>query len=115
MKIAIIGTGYVGLVSGACLSDLGHTVICVDTDAAKIDRINQGIMPIYEKDLEPLVINNIKAGRLQCTTSLKDAMKDAQVIMIAVGTPACPNSGQADLSYVYEASKQIAAHIKDYV
>ncbi|HCU06944.1 MAG TPA: UDP-glucose 6-dehydrogenase [Holosporales bacterium] len=114
MKITLIGTGYVGLVSGACFSELGFNVSCVDIDQSKIDKIKQGIMPIYEQDLDTLVINNMKAGRLTCTTSLKEGMDQADVVMIAVGTPCRKSDGHADLTYVYEAAKQIAQNIHRY-
>lgn len=114
MKITIIGTGYVGLVSGACFSELGFNVSCVDIDHTKIDKIKMGIMPIYEKDLETLVITNMAAGRLTCTTSLQESMHQTDVVMIAVGTPCRQNDGQADLTYVYEAAKQIAHTIHRY-
>ena len=114
MKIAVIGTGYVGLVSGACFSEFGHTVTCVDTDSSKINRIHQGIMPIYEPGLEDLVARNCKAGRLFFTTDLKEAMKGAQAVFIAVGTPSRRGDGHADLQYVYAAIEELAAYIKDY-
>lgn len=114
MKITLIGTGYVGLVSGACFAELGFNVSCVDIDQSKIDKIKQGIMPIYEKDLEFLVIKNMKAERLTCTTSLKDGMHQTDVVMIAVGTPCRASDGHADLTYVYEAARQIAQNIHRY-
>lgn len=114
MKITLIGTGYVGLVSGACFSELGFNVSCVDIDQSKVDKIKKGIMPIYEKDLDTLVIKNMKAGRLTCTTSLKEGMDQSDVVMIAVGTPCRKSDGHADLTYVYEAAKQIAQNINRY-
>lgn len=114
MKITLIGTGYVGLVSGTCFSELGFNVACVDIDQSKIDKIKKGIMPIYEKDLDTLVINNMQAGRLTCTTSLKDGMDQSDVVMIAVGTPCRKSDGHADLTYVYDAAKQIAQNIHRY-
>lgn len=114
MKITLIGTGYVGLVSGACFSELGFNVSCVDIDQNKVDKIKKGVMPIYEKDLDTLVINNMKAGRLTCTTSLTDGMEQSDVVMIAVGTPCRKSDGHADLTYVYEAAKQIAQNIHRY-
>ncbi|OSQ37170.1 UDP-glucose dehydrogenase family protein [Thalassospira mesophila] len=108
MHVAMIGTGYVGLVSGACFSEFGTDVICVDKDVSKIDRLEQGIMPIYEPGLDVLVENNVKAGRLHFTTDLKKGVKDADVVFIAVGTPTRRGDGHADLSYVYAAAEEIA-------
>ena len=87
MKIAMIGSGYVGLVSGACFADFGHDVVCIDKDASKIDRLRQGVMPIYEPGLDALVETNVKAARLSFTTDLAEGIRDAQAIFIAVGTP----------------------------
>ncbi len=114
MKVAMIGTGYVGLVSGACFSDFGHEVICVDKDEDKIARLNQGEIPIYEPGLEDLVAENVKAGRLSFTTNLTDAVPDADAVFIAVGTPSRRGDGFADLSYVFSAAEEIAASLKDY-
>jgi UDPglucose 6-dehydrogenase len=111
MRIAIIGTGYVGLVSGACFSDFGHDVICVDKDAAKIDALEGGTMPIFEPGLDRLVAGNVAAGRLAFTTSLAEAVAGAEAIFIAVGTPSRRGDGHADLSYVYGAASEIAAHL----
>jgi UDPglucose 6-dehydrogenase len=111
MRVAVIGTGYVGLVSGACFADFGHTVVCVDTDAAKIGALQQGAIPIFEPGLDDLVARNVKAGRLLFTTALQDAMNGAAVVFIAVGTPTRRGDGHADLSYVYTAAEQIAAHL----
>ncbi|WP_278371511.1 UDP-glucose dehydrogenase family protein, partial [Thalassospira xiamenensis] len=108
MRIAMIGTGYVGLVSGACFSEFGTDVICVDKDEAKIARLEDGIMPIYEPGLDVLVENNVKAGRLTFTTDLKEGVKGAEAIFIAVGTPTRRGDGHADLSYVYAAAEEIA-------
>mgnify|MGYP003668525208 FL=1 len=108
MHVAMIGTGYVGLVSGACFSEFGTDVICVDKDVSKIERLEQGIMPIYEPGLDVLVENNVKAGRLHFTTDLKKGVKDADVVFIAVGTPTRRGDGHADLSYVYAAAEEIA-------
>ena len=113
-KLTLIGTGYVGLVSGACFSELGLNVTCVDVDERKVQKIKEGVMPIYEQDLEPLVLRNMREGRLSCTTSLSEGMNQADVVMIAVGTPCRANDGHADLSYVYEAAKQIAHNIHRY-
>jgi UDPglucose 6-dehydrogenase len=104
----MIGTGYVGLVSGACFSEFGTDVICVDKDEAKIARLEDGIMPIYEPGLDVLVENNVKAGRLTFTTDLKEGVKGAEAIFIAVGTPTRRGDGHADLSYVYAAAEEIA-------
>jgi UDPglucose 6-dehydrogenase len=109
MRIAMIGTGYVGLVSGACFADFGHQVICVDKDAAKIASINQGRMPIWEPGLEDLVKANVERGRLSFTTDLAEAVKDAEAVFIAVGTPARRGDGHADLTYVFDAAREIAA------
>jgi UDPglucose 6-dehydrogenase len=108
MRIAIIGTGYVGLVSGACFSDFGHDVICVDKDAAKIGALENGVMPIFEPGLDRLVARNVAAGRLAFTTELADGVKDAEAIFIAVGTPSRRGDGHADLSYVYGVAHEIA-------
>ncbi len=107
MKITMIGTGYVGLVSGACFADFGHTVICVDKDAAKIDSLHAGIMPIYEPGLEALVASNVAAGRLSFSLDLAASVADADAIFIAVGTPSRRGDGHADLSYVYAAAREV--------
>ncbi|MEP1144572.1 MAG: UDP-glucose/GDP-mannose dehydrogenase family protein [Henriciella sp.] len=108
MRVAMIGTGYVGLVSGACFADFGHVVTCVDKDASKIDRLHQNIMPIYEPGLDDLVENNVKEERLFFTTEAKDAISQADAVFIAVGTPSRRGDGHADLSYVYAAAEEIA-------
>ena len=108
MRITMIGTGYVGLVSGACLSDVGHEVICVDKDQRKIDALKQGVMPIYEPGLDALIARNAAAGRLSFTTDLTPAVDGADAVFIAVGTPSRKADGHADLSYVYGAAKEIA-------
>jgi UDPglucose 6-dehydrogenase len=107
MRIAVIGTGYVGLVSGACFSEFGVPVSCVDKDEAKIARLRRGEMPIYEPGLEALVAANAAAGRLLFTTDLVAAVKEADAVFIAVGTPARRGDGHADLSYVYAAAEEI--------
>ena len=107
MKIAMVGSGYVGLVSGACFADFGHDVVCIDKDQAKIDRLHDGIMPIYEPGLDALVDNNVKAGRLSFTTSLAEGIKDAAAIFIAVGTPSRRGDGHADLSFVYAVAEEV--------
>jgi UDPglucose 6-dehydrogenase len=108
MRVAMIGTGYVGLVSGACFADFGHVVTCVDKDASKIDRLKNGEIPIYEPGLEALVAQNVEAGRLTFTTEAKDAIAEADAVFIAVGTPSRRGDGHADLSYVYAAAEEIA-------
>jgi UDPglucose 6-dehydrogenase len=108
MKIAMIGTGYVGLVSGACFSDFGHDVICVDKDSGKIDALHAGRIPIYEPGLDDLVANNVAAGRLQFTTELTAALDDVDAVFIAVGTPSRRGDGHADLSYVYAVAEELA-------
>lgn len=107
MKIAMVGSGYVGLVSGACFADFGHDVVCIDKDQSKIDALHEGVMPIYEPGLDALVDSNVKAGRLSFTTSLAEGIKDASAIFIAVGTPSRRGDGHADLSFVYAVAKEI--------
>ncbi len=114
MKLAVIGTGYVGLVSGACFSEFGFDVTCIDKDARKIDSIKSGVMPIYEPGLEDLVARNIDAGRLHFTTETAAAVAAADAVFIAVGTPTRRGDGHADLSYVYDAARELAAHITGY-
>ena len=108
MRISMIGTGYVGLVSGACFADFGHDVTCVDKDAAKIASIHGGKMPIWEPGLEDLVLSNMKRGRLNFTTDLAAGVRDAEAVFIAVGTPARRGDGHADLSFVYAAVRELA-------
>ncbi|HEY0147575.1 MAG TPA: UDP-glucose/GDP-mannose dehydrogenase family protein [Allosphingosinicella sp.] len=108
MRIAMIGTGYVGLVSGACFSDFGHDVTCVDKDAAKIEALERGVMPIFEPGLDRLVERNVRGGRLSFTTDLKKGVHGAEAIFIAVGTPSRRGDGHADLSYVFGAAREIA-------
>ena len=112
MRIAMIGTGYVGLVSGACFADFGHRVTCVDKDAGKIDGLNRGVMPIWEPGLEALVKANAERGRLSFTTDLAEGVKDAEAVFIAVGTPARRGDGHADLTFVFEAVRELAKVIK---
>lgn len=114
MRVAMIGTGYVGLVSGACFADFGHIVTCVDKDASKIARLHQGIMPIYEPGLDTLVAQNVKAERLFFTTDAKEAIAKADAVFIAVGTPSRRGDGHADLSYVYGAAEEIADLIEGF-
>ncbi len=108
MRITMIGSGYVGLVSGACFADFGHDVVCVDLDAGKVARLKDGIMPIYEPGLADLVNNNARAGRLTFTTDLAAGVADADAVFIAVGTPSRRGDGHADLSYVYAAARDVA-------
>ncbi len=115
MKIAMIGTGYVGLVSGVCFSDFGHEVVCVDKNPAKIESLNRGEVPIYEPGLDTLMEKNVSAGRLSFTLDLKEALDGAEAVFIAVGTPTRRGDGHADLSYVMAAAAEIAEHAKDYV
>ncbi|MEW5593064.1 UDP-glucose/GDP-mannose dehydrogenase family protein [Peribacillus frigoritolerans] len=110
MKIAVLGTGYVGLSTGVCLSEIGHNVICIDTDEQKIKSLRQGISPIYEPGLENLLSQNAAAGRLLFTTSHREALNGAEIIIIAVGTPQMEDGG-ADLSYIVQAAKDIAANL----
>jgi UDPglucose 6-dehydrogenase len=112
MRIAMIGTGYVGLVSGACFADFGHDVTCVDKDSAKIDGLNAGQMPIWEPGLEALVKANAERGRLTFTTDLTEGVKDAEAVFIAVGTPARRGDGHADLTFVFEAVRELARVMK---
>ncbi|MGY4511250.1 UDP-glucose dehydrogenase family protein [Bradyrhizobium sp. USDA 3650] len=114
MRIAMIGTGYVGLVSGACFADFGHDVICVDKDEKKIAALHRGEIPIYEPGLEELVATNVKAKRLEFTTDLSKPVADADAVFIAVGTPSRRGDGHADLSYVYAAAKEIAQSLSGF-
>ncbi len=109
MRITMIGTGYVGLVSGACFSDFGHEVVCVDKDPAKIAALDRGMMPIFEPGLDALVAANVKAGRLSFTTDLVAGVKGTDAVFIAVGTPSRRGDGHADLSYVFAAVREVAA------
>ena len=115
MKIAMIGTGYVGLVSGVCFSDFGHDVICVDKDPRKIERLNAGEVPIFEPGLEALMAKNVAAGRLTFTLDLAAAVQGADAVFIAVGTPTRRGDGHADLVYVYAAAEEVARAATDYV
>src|SRR5690554_876260 len=114
MRIAVIGTGYVGLVSGACFSEFGVNVVCVDKDQAKIGALQRGKIPIYEPGLEALVDSNARAGRLSFTTDLKAAVDGADAVFIAVGTPSRRGDGHADLSYVFAAAEEVAAALEGY-
>jgi UDPglucose 6-dehydrogenase len=111
MKIAMIGSGYVGLVSGACFADFGHDVICVDKDASKIERLKANIMPIFEPGLDALVKSNADAGRLAFSTELTESVNGCDAVFIAVGTPSRRGDGHADLSYVYAAAEELASAI----
>jgi UDPglucose 6-dehydrogenase len=108
MRVAMIGTGYVGLVSGACFADFGHEVVCIDKDEAKIEALRAGKMPIYEPGLEMLVARNVESGRLSFEVKAPDAIRDADAVFIAVGTPSRRGDGYADLSYVYAAAEELA-------
>ena len=112
MKIAVIGTGYVGLVSGVCFSEFGFEVVCVDNNSQKIDLLNSGGVPIYEPGLNTILRKNINAKRLSFTTSTKDAVSKADIVFIAVGTPS-NEDGSANLDYVYGAAGEIAQSIRD--
>jgi UDPglucose 6-dehydrogenase len=114
MRIVMIGTGYVGLVSGACFADFGHQVVCVDKDGDKIAALNRGEIPIFEPDLERLVETNVKAGRLSFTTELRGPVGEADAVFIAVGTPSRRGDGHADLSYVHAAAHEIAEALKGF-
>ena len=114
MHIAMIGTGYVGLVSGACFADFGHDVTCVDKDEGKIAALHRGEIPIFEPGLDALVATNAKAGRLKFTTDLTGPVAEADAVFIAVGTPSRRGDGHADLSYVYAAAREIAAAVKGF-
>ena len=114
MRLVMIGTGYVGLVSGACFADFGHEVTCIDKDEAKIARLHEGVMPIYEPGLDALVDRNVREGRLSFTTHGLEAIAAADAVFIAVGTPSRRGDGYADLSYVYAAAREIAAHLRGF-
>ena len=114
MKICMIGTGYVGLVSGTCFADLGNKVICVDKDKNKINKLKNGISPIYEPGLDDLIRNNYRSKRLDFTDDLEKAVKDSQIIFVCVGTPTKKGSNLVDLSQVYSVSKSISKYIKSY-
>ncbi|MCB2082498.1 MAG: UDP-glucose/GDP-mannose dehydrogenase family protein [Sphingomonadaceae bacterium] len=113
MKIAMVGSGYVGLVSGACFADFGHDVVCIDKDQSKIDALHAGIMPIYEPGLDALVDSNVKAGRLSFTTDLAEGIKGASAIFIAVGTPSRRGDGHADLSFVHAVAQEVGDNLSN--
>ena len=114
MKLCMIGTGYVGLVSGVCFSDLGNDVICVDKDENKINDLKKGKVPIFEPGLEELVIKNCKNKKLKFSTDLKDSIKKLDIIFICVGTPTKKNSNGADLTQIYSVSKEISKYINKF-
>ncbi|MGA7276361.1 MAG: UDP-glucose/GDP-mannose dehydrogenase family protein [Desulfocapsaceae bacterium] len=115
MKITMIGTGYVGLVTGTCFAEFGHHVTCVDKLGEKIDKLNQGLIPIYEPGLDALVAKNTREGRLRFTTELADSVGSAEAVFIAVGTPSSRRGdGYADLSYIYDATREVAVHLQGY-
>ncbi|PWR23214.1 UDP-glucose dehydrogenase family protein [Zavarzinia compransoris] len=114
MRVTMVGTGYVGLVSGACFSEFGHQVICVDKDASKVEALRRGEIPIYEPGLDKLVAENVAAGRLSFTTDLAASVEGAEAVFIAVGTPSRRGDGHADLTYVYAAAEEIAAALRGY-
>lgn len=114
MKIAMIGTGYVGLVSGACFADFGHEVTCVDLNSARIENLKKGIIPIFEPGLDDIVHQNARVGRLHFLTESRDAVASADVVFIGVGTPERKDSGNADLTYVYQAAREIARQMDGY-
>jgi len=114
MRVVMIGTGYVGLVSGACFADFGHQVTCVDKDASKIERLEEGVMPIFEPGLASLVERNTREGRLDFTIEPEAAIREADVVFIAVGTPARRGDGHADLTFVYAAAEEVAQYLEGY-
>jgi UDPglucose 6-dehydrogenase len=114
MRIAMIGTGYVGLVSGACFSDFGHVVTCIDKDANKISQLQNGTMPLFEPGLDALVARNVEAGRLSFTTESAAPVRAADAIFLAVGTPSRRGDGFADLTYLYDAAREIAADLQGF-
>ena len=112
MRIVMIGTGYVGLVSGACFADFGHEVTCVDKDAGKVEALLAGRIPIFEPGLDELVANNVAAGRLRFTLEMAEAVPGADAVFIAVGTPSRRGDGHADLSYFYAAAQEMAGNLR---
>jgi len=114
MKVAIVGSGYVGLVTGTCFSEVGIEVTCVDIDQKKIDDLNNGIVPIYEPGLEEMLLRNMKKGRLKFTSSLAEALEDCEVLFTAVGTPP-DKDGSADLQYVLSVARDCGRNMKDYL
>ncbi|MFW6020427.1 MAG: UDP-glucose dehydrogenase family protein, partial [Bacteroidales bacterium] len=114
MKITVVGTGYVGLVTGTCFADVGIDVTCVDINKDKIDKLEKGIIPIYEPGLEEMVKNNISKGRLHFSTQIKDTLKDTEVVFSAVGTPP-DEDGSADLQYVLNVAREVGKHMQNYL
>jgi UDPglucose 6-dehydrogenase len=114
MRVVMIGSGYVGLVSGTCFADFGHVVTCIDKDEAKIEALRRGVIPIYEPGLDVLVANNVREGRLSFSTQLETAVADADVVFIAVGTPSRRGDNHADLAYVFQAARDIAGALKGF-
>ena len=114
MKLAFIGVGYVGLVTGACMAELGHTVVCADVDKKKIAKLKRGVMPIYELGLEELVMKNVKEGRLSFTPSVAAAMKASEVVFSGVGTPEDKKTGKADMQYVHAVAREFGKHLNSY-
>src|SRR4029450_9431486 len=114
MRVAMIGSGYVGLVSGACFADFGHVVSCIDKDPAKIEALQRGEIPIYEPGLADLVAKNVREGRLTFATDIAPAVHEAKAVFIAVGTPSRRGDGYADLSYVHQAAREIAESLHGY-
>ncbi len=114
MRLVIVGAGYVGLVSGACFADFGHDVCCVDADPRRIESLHRGEMPIYEPGLADLVLKNVREGRLTFTGELRGVVEEADVVLIAVGTPSRRGDGHADLSYVYGVAREIAGLLRGY-
>src|SRR6201992_608698 len=114
MRVAMIGTGYVGLVSGACFADFGHVVTCIDKDASKIERLERGEIPIFEPGLDALVARNVREGRLKFATESAEAVREADAVFIAVGTPSRRGDGHADLSYVYAAAEEIGGYLDGF-
>ncbi len=113
MKIAMVGSGYVGLVSGACFADFGHQVVCIDKDASKIEQLENGVMPIYEPGLDALVDSNVKAGRLSFTTDLAEGIRGAGAVFIAVGTPSRRGDGHADLTFVHAVAREVGETLEN--
>ena len=114
MKLSFLGTGYVGLVSGACMAEIGHEVICADVDKEKIAKLKKGVIPIYEIGLEEIVERNVREGRLQFTSDLKEAIQESEVVFMAVGTPEDKMTGQADLQYVFAAAEAFGKHLNGF-
>jgi UDPglucose 6-dehydrogenase len=114
MKITVIGTGYVGLVSGVCLSHFGHEVVCVDKSTRKIEMLNQGEVPIYEPGLDAVMARNVEAGRLSFTTNHAEAVTGAEAILIAIGTPSRRGDAHADLDFAFAAAEEVARALTGY-